>query len=56
MLGLADPWVALAYLLCVLSSILCIVYGALNWHRGDHLPDARDRRWAKEEDKLEEDL
>ncbi len=56
MIGLADPWVALAYLLCILSSLLCVVYGAVNWHRGDEQPQAEDRHWAEEEDKFEEKL
>ncbi|WP_425058235.1 symporter small accessory protein [Sporomusa carbonis] len=28
MLGLTDPWVALAYLLCLGSTVFCIAYAA----------------------------
>ena len=35
MLGIEDIWVWLAYLLCILSTILCIVYGGICWNRGD---------------------
>lgn len=28
MLGLTDPWIALAYLSCIGSTVLCIGYGA----------------------------
>ncbi len=56
MLGIADPWVAAAYILCLLSALLCIVYGAVNWNRGEEPPGAEDRHWAEEEDKFEEEL
>lgn len=26
MLGLTDPWIALAYLTCIGSTVLCIIY------------------------------
>lgn len=35
MIGLPDPWIVAAYLLCILSSILCIVYGLLRWNQED---------------------
>ncbi|WP_371360964.1 symporter small accessory protein [Sporomusa malonica] len=28
MLGLSDPWIALAYILCLASTALCIGYAA----------------------------
>ena len=34
MLGFTDGWIALAYILCVLSTLLCVVYGIVNWNRG----------------------
>ena len=54
MLGLGDAWVTAAYLLCILSSLLCIVYGAANWNKGEVDTDDEDKHWANEEDKLEE--
>jgi len=30
-LGIEDPQIWLAYVLCVLSALGCMVYGALNW-------------------------
>ncbi len=56
MLGLQDPWIAVAYWLCILSSILCVVYGAINWNKGAHVPDAEDKSWAEEENELEKEL
>lgn len=35
MLGIDDPQVWLAYVLCVLSALGCIVYGILNWRSKD---------------------
>lgn len=56
MLGIPDPWVWLAYVLCLASSLLCVIYSARNWNRGDESVQAEDVRWAKAEDKLEEKL
>ena len=54
MLGIQDPWVALAILLCLASSLLCVVYAWLNWNRGDEELRSEDVQWAAEEDKVEE--
>lgn len=35
MFGLPDPSIWLAYLLCIGSTVLCVVYGVLNWNRDD---------------------
>jgi hypothetical protein len=56
MLGLADPWIAAAYILCILSSLLCVVYGALNWNTGAEAVGETDTQWATEEEKLEDEL
>jgi hypothetical protein len=56
MLGLADPWVAAAYWLCIFSMLLCVFYGARNWNRGARAPEPEDAHWAEEEEKLEDEL
>ena len=56
MLGISDPWVWLAYLLCIAISLLCVVYSWRNWTRGDESVQAEDVRWATAEDKLEDKL
>ena len=56
MLGIQDPIVALAYVLCLASTLLCVVYGWRNWNRGDETVQPDDVKWAKEEDKVEEDV
>ncbi|MEW6697620.1 MAG: symporter small accessory protein [Bacillota bacterium] len=33
MFGISDPQIILAYVLCLLSSGLCVVYGVRNWNK-----------------------
>lgn len=56
MLGIEDTYVWLVYLLCILSSLLCIGYGVINWNRGDESVEPADIQWAAEEDKSKDDL
>lgn len=56
MLGIDDPLVLTAYLLCILSTVFCIVFGAMRWNKGDEPVEQADQRWAAEQDKAEEDL
>ena len=58
MFGIEDPWVALAYILCILSALLCLIWGGLKWNKDDSTPEPEDeiRHWAEEEDRVEEEL
>lgn len=56
MLGIEDKWVWLAYVLCILSSLLCVVYGLANWNKGEETVEQDDIRWAAEEKRVEEEL
>lgn len=59
MLGIHDPWILLAYLLCVLSAVACVVYGVMNWNKGaDNEPDeiTEEAKWEVDESKIEEKL
>jgi len=56
MLGIEDKYVSAAYLLCIASSIVCIIYGLLFWNRGEERPRQEDVDWAAQEDKVEEEL
>ncbi len=56
MLGIEDKWVALAYLLCVAASALCISYGLARWNKGDEPVDEADKRWAEHETRESEEL
>lgn len=35
LLGIEDPWVWGAYILLILATLLCVVYGVLNWNKGE---------------------
>ncbi len=59
MLGLGDFWVTLVFILLILSTALCVVYGALNWNKGaedDATIQAEEKRWESEEKEMEEVL
>ena len=57
MLGIPDGWVAAAFLLCLASTALCVVYGLATWNSGgDGEPHDVTEQWAKAEDELEEGL
>ena len=57
MFGIDDPLVASAYLLCLASTLLCVLYAWRNWNRGDDDEfKEEDQRWAKEEERVEENV
>jgi hypothetical protein len=56
MLGIEDPWVWSAYLLCLLSALLCVIYGAINWNRGDEPVEPDDKTWAEHEKQVEQEI
>jgi hypothetical protein len=56
MLGIEDTYIWLAYVLAILSAILCVTYGAINWNRGDEAVEPADIHWAAEQDKADQDL
>jgi hypothetical protein len=56
MLGIDDKYVSMAYLLCIGSTLLCVLYGLINWNRGEDVVKEEDVRWAEEEKKVEEEL
>lgn len=57
MFGIPDPWIVAAYALCLLSALVCVIYGVKNWNRGgEDVPSAEDANWAKKEDELIETL
>ena len=59
MFGLNDPWILLAYLLCIASTIACIVYGIINWNKGagnETNEISEEAEWEETESKIEESL
>lgn len=56
MLGLEDFGVVAAYLLCIASTLLCVVYGLATWNEGDEPVEPADVKWVAEEKKVEEEF
>ncbi|HDQ44443.1 MAG TPA: hypothetical protein ENN17_02940 [bacterium] len=59
MFGLGDFWVSAVFLLMILSTVLCVIYGALNWNKGgetSRLELMEEKRWSEEEKKIEDTL
>ena len=56
MFGMADPWIAIVYFLCIASSLLCVVYGLINWNSDGETIDQEQARWAKDEDEISDTL
>lgn len=56
MLGIEDTMVALAYILCIASTVLCIVYSIVNRDRGDDEITPQDIKWVKTDKEVEEKL
>lgn len=55
-LGIVDFWVFLAYLLVIIVTVICVVYGVVNWNRNGSEITPEDLAWAKDEDKISDDL
>ena len=56
MFGIEDFWVSLAYLLCIGSAVLCVIYGLITWNSGAEEIKPEDVKWVAEEKKVEEEL
>lgn len=59
MLGIPDFWIYSAYILCLLSTVLCVVYGARNWNRGAEDESRQideEKKWEAGEEKVENNL
>lgn len=56
MFGINDPAIWSVYVLCILSTLLCITYGFANWNKGDEQVTPEDVIWAEDELKAEEEL
>ncbi len=35
MLGLPDIWILLAYVFSIGGALLCVIYGLINWNKGN---------------------
>ncbi len=56
MLGIEDPLIWLAYLACLAAAALSVGYGLARRNRAPDTLTREDRSWAKEEQKVENEL
>ncbi len=56
MLGLGDGWVLAAFIVIIISALLCVGYGILNWNKGADELDPEGEEWRKEEIDIEKSL
>ncbi len=56
MFGIDSFGVGLAYSLSIISTVMCVVYGIINWNKGSDEIQPDDIDWAKEEEQIEEQL
>ena len=59
MLGIPDLSISLAYILCIASALLCLVYGIIMWNKGGDNEEAEieeEAIWQKKEDLIDEKL
>jgi len=58
-LGIPDPAVSAAYILLILTVLLCTVYGAVKWNSEGEISIKElqdEEKWSKEEIELEQDI
>mgnify|MGYP007050237420 FL=1 len=56
-LGIDDHWIWGAYVGCILVTLLCVVYGILNWNKGGEDEEEQvkeELEWHKKEKDMEE--
>ncbi|ABK14260.1 MAG: hypothetical protein H5T42_08290 [Methanothrix sp.] len=57
MLGIDDPWIWGVYLLCILSTVLCVSYGIANWNKGEEIEKqeiVEEAAWEAQELEMQE--
>jgi len=55
-LGIDDPIIVAVYLLCIFSTLLCVIYGVVNWNKEGELEAVEikeEAAWEAEEDEME---
>ena len=55
MLGFAEFWAFMGYLCMILSALLCVVYGLVNWNKPktDQTKEIEEEiKWEEKDDKI----
>ena len=59
MLGIPDLSISLAYILCIASAVLCLVYGIVMWNKGGDSEEEEideEKKWQEKENLIDEKL
>ena len=60
MLGISDLSISLAYILCIASALLCLIYGIIMWNKGggdaEAIEMAEEAKWQEKESIIDEKL
>lgn len=59
MFGIEDIIILMAYVLSILSAVFCVVYGILNWNKGQELEKNEideELKWQEKENQINENL
>jgi hypothetical protein len=57
MLGINDPWIWGVYLLCIFSTLLCVIYGLKNWNKGGEIEEqeiSEEATWEEQEEEMQD--
>ena len=54
-LGIPDPWIWMAYLLCLAATVLCVISAFVRGRQADEPPSPVDATWAEREKQVEEE-
>ncbi|HPS90650.1 MAG TPA: hypothetical protein PKV33_00720 [Methanothrix sp.] len=57
MLGIDDPWIWGVYLLCILSALLCLIYGVVNWNKEgeqEAIEVKEEEAWEESEEEMQQ--
>jgi hypothetical protein len=55
-LGIDDPWIWGVYLLCIISALLCVIYGIVNWNKEGELEASEIKEeadWEASEEEMQ---
>jgi hypothetical protein len=56
-IGINDPWIWGVYLLCILSTLLCVIYGLVNWNKGGEIEEkeiSEEAAWEEKEEEMQD--
>lgn len=58
-LGIPDFWIWSAFLLCIASTLACVIYGVVNWNKGADVETSQtteEVNWEEREKEIVEKL